>query len=203
MCLMCLFSLFTVINSTYQSGDINSSGTEEDVLYQSDALFSAKLDNSHSHNNNNNLNKSNHKSVSNGDNSRSSVNKLNRNYDKHNNNDNKSSREIIVKKSNNINNNTKQKNQTNSKPLTSFGSKSTLQTSKKSGKKPTNQHNNVQSGPSEPIMGIIKTNDWSKVPANPMEINDSNDYGYDNDAVNVDTDSGKYIELTQSKVKNL
>lgn len=192
MCVFSLFSLFTVINSTYQSGDINSSGTEEDVLYQSDALFSAKLDNSHSHNNNNNLNKSNHKSVSNGDNSsRSSVNKLNRNYDKNNNNDNKSSREIIVKKSNNISNNTKQKNQTNSKvELATIGSKSTLTTSKKSGKKPTNQHNNVHAGPSEPIMEIIKTNDWSKVPTNPMEINVSNDNGYDNDDFNADTDSG-------------
>lgn len=38
-----------MINSTYQSGDA-SGGNEEDVLYQSDASFSAKLDNSQSHN---------------------------------------------------------------------------------------------------------------------------------------------------------
>lgn len=64
-----------VINSTYQSNDL--SGTEEDVLYQSDASFSAKLDNSYSHNNKQSYNKS----VSNGDNSQSSssVNNLNRN----------------------------------------------------------------------------------------------------------------------------
>lgn len=42
---------FTVINSTYQSADA-SGGNEEDVLYQSDASFSAKLDNSQSHNTN-------------------------------------------------------------------------------------------------------------------------------------------------------
>lgn len=68
--------LFAVINSTYQSNDL-SHGTEEDVLYQSDASFSAKLDNSYSHNNKQSYNKS----VSNGDNiqSSSSVNNLNRN----------------------------------------------------------------------------------------------------------------------------
>lgn len=194
MCLMCsICFLFAVINSTYQSGDINSSGTEEDVLYQSDALFSAKLDNSHSHNNNNNLNKSNHKSVSNGDNSPTSVNKLNRNNDKNINNDNsnKISREIIVKKSNNINNNTKQTNQMNSKHLATIESKSISKISKKSVKKSqTNQNNNVLTGLSEPVMGIIKANDWSKVPTNLAEINDSNDYGYDD--VNAVTDSGKY-----------
>lgn len=67
---------FAVINSTYQSNDLNH-GTEEDVLYQSDASFSAKLDNSYSHNNKQSYNKS----VSNGDNiqSSSSVNNLNRN----------------------------------------------------------------------------------------------------------------------------
>lgn len=78
----------TVINSTYQSNDLNS-GTEEDVLYQSDASFSAKLDNSYSHNNKQSYNKS----VSNGDKSQSSsksVNNLNRNskssrYNKKNN----------------------------------------------------------------------------------------------------------------------
>lgn len=40
-----------MINSTYQSSD-TSSGNDEDILYQSDALFSAKLDNSQSHNTN-------------------------------------------------------------------------------------------------------------------------------------------------------
>lgn len=174
-----------MINSTYQSGDINSSGTEEDVLYQSDALFSAKLDNSHSHNNNNNLNKSNHKNVSNGDNSPSSVNKMNRNNDKNNKNDNynKISREIIVKN----NTNTKQNNQMNSKHLATIKSKSISKS-----KKPTNQNNNVHTGSSEPVMGFIKTNDWSKVSTNPEKINDSNDYGYDNDDVNSDTFAGKY-----------
>lgn len=40
-----------MINSTYQTSD-TSSGNEEDVLYQSDALFSAKLDDSQSHSTN-------------------------------------------------------------------------------------------------------------------------------------------------------
>lgn len=78
------FFLLTVINSTYQPNDI-SSGTEEDVLYQSDASFSAKLDNSYTHNNLNNVNNNNNKkkstnSIFNGNNgqpqSSSSVNKV-------------------------------------------------------------------------------------------------------------------------------
>lgn len=82
--IFCVYSFFsTVINSTYQLNDLNG-GTEEDVLYQSDASFSAKLDNSHSHNN-----KQINKSIS-GDNGLSSVNNINRSSksSRHNRNNN-------------------------------------------------------------------------------------------------------------------
>lgn len=94
-----VFLFISVINSTYQTNDL-SSGTEEDVLYQSDASFSAKLDNSYSHSNKQNYNKS----VSNGDNSQSSssVNNLNRNsknsrYNKNVKNTINSSKQLNVK----------------------------------------------------------------------------------------------------------
>lgn len=82
--MVCIF-YFTVINSTYQSGDA-SSGNDEDILYQSDALFSAKLDNSQSHNTNKQNINSNTKNNNNTENNTN----INKNNNDNNLNDNDS-----------------------------------------------------------------------------------------------------------------
>ncbi|XP_055323998.1 uncharacterized protein LOC129578841 [Sitodiplosis mosellana] len=173
-----------VINSTYQSNDL--SGTEEDVLYQSDASFSAKLDNSYSHNNKQSYNKS----VSNGDKSQSSssVNNLNRNS--------KSSR---YNKSNNVKNVSNK--QLNAKPLnkveTSKGvTKQTTGSGISTGDGGTNQ-NILQIDDDKKNVDFYNTIiDWNQnIDTNQhpdtesTSDNDNNDYSYNgNNAASDDTD---------------
>lgn len=164
-----------MINSTYQSNDL-SSGTEEDVLYQSDASFSAKLDNSYSHNNKPSYNKS----VSNGDNSQSSssVNNLNRNSknSRHNKNNNV---KIISKQMLN-----KQLNKFETKKSTV--TKQTTSGSSSSSSSSTANQNTLHINDDKENVDFYNTIiDWKQntdviqaAEAESTSDNDNNDYGY-------------------------
>lgn len=165
-----------MINSTYQSNDL-SSGTEEDVLYQSDASFSAKLDNSYSHNNKQNLNKS----VSNGDNSQSSSNV--------NNNINRNSKNSRYSKNvKNTINNSKVNKLESSKGVT----KQTVIGSNGIGSL-SNQNILFTDDDKRNVDFYNTIIDWNKninknqhPEADSQSDNDNSDYGYNNDIYNGD-----------------
>lgn len=164
-----------MINSTYQSNDL-SHGTEEDVLYQSDASFSAKLDNSYSHNNK----QSSNKSVSNGDNSQSSssVNNLNRNS--------KSSRYNKNNNVKNANNNSKQSLKPLNKLETSKGvTKQTVGSSSNSNSNAPNQNTLLINDGKKNVDFYNTIIDWKQnmdaiesTETESTSDNDNNDYGY-------------------------